>query len=461
MFGFLRSARGLASRHPRVERSRLHLEQLEDRLCPAAPVITQFTAVPLNSGQSVQLSGTVQDENPGAVLLNVNGVVFASTTTDSAGNFSLTTTASALGTVSASAMDAEWLSSNTANANLTSQAPSITLGVTYGSGTTVTLSGAVTDEDAAGCTVYFSGKVTGSTTTNSAGQFSYTAQASGVGLVEAVATDVWGVASGTAQVMLSNQLPGVTLSITQLGNGYVNLNGTVTDDAPGGLTVSFGGDIMGSATTDGSGNYSYTTPAMMLGTVTASVTDIWNQTTTTTTGGGNQAPVITISSVVYGSGRTVTISGTVADEAPGGLTVMLAGAVMGYATTNSDGTFSLTTEASMLGAITAMTTDAFMASSNTPQVTLTSNTPTISNFQVNYNGTQAIFSGQVADESSAGLTVYFGGISSLFGLTATVGQNGTFALTVALQPNESGSATADVSDWWWQSATQASAYVQV
>lgn len=460
MFGFSRwSAGRLAHKAPHGERPRLQLEQLEDRLCPAAPFITQFTAVPLNSGQSVQLSGTIQDENPGTVAVNFSGVASGSTTADAAGNFSLTTTASALGTVNAVALDEEYLSSGTASANLTSQNPSITLSVTYGSGTQVTLHGTVTDEEAAGRTVSFSGKVSGSVTADSTGAFSYTAQASGVGLVEATTTDAWGLTSNTAQVTLTNQVPAITLSITQLGNGYVTLYGTVTDDAPAGLTVTFSGDVMGSTTTDGSGNYSYTTQAMQLETVTAQTTDIWNQ-TSNTAGAGNQAPVISLSQIVYGSGRTVTISGTVADETPGGLAVTLSGVVMGSVTTNADGTFSLTTEATMLGDLTATTSDPWMAFSNTAQVTVTSNAPTISNFQVVYYGNQATFQGQVTDESAPGLTVYFAGIPSLLGMSTTVGESGWFYFTVQLQAGEQGTATADVADWWGQNATQATVYVQ-
>src|SRR5207302_904100 len=114
----------------------------------------------------------------------------------------------------------------------------------------------------------------------------------------------------------------------------------------------------------------------------------------------------------------------------------------------------------MLGDIMAMTSDPFMAFSNMPTVTLTSNAPSISNFQVSYYLNYATFSGQVTDESAPGLTVQLGGLSSLMGESTTVGSNGWFYLTVQLQPNEQGTATADVLDWWMQSATQATVYVQ-
>lgn len=62
------------------------------------------------------------------------------------------------------------------------------------------------------------------------------------------------------------------------------------------------------------------------------------------------------------------------------------------------------------------TTDAFP---NMPSVTVTSNAPSISNFQVSYYLRFATFSGQVNDESAQGLTVQLGGLISLMPLVSS------------------------------------------
>jgi hypothetical protein len=71
--------------------------------------------------------------------------------------------------------------------------------------------------------------------------------------------------------------------------------------------------------------------------------------------------------------------------------------------------------------------------------------PVIRNFTASEEGGgEWIFSGQVTDpnESVVGLTVRFGGLTSLKGKTATVEDDGWFHLVVFLKANENGCATA-------------------
>src|SRR5262245_8723785 len=56
------------------------------------------------------------------------------------------------------------------------------------------------------------------------------------------------------------------------------------------------------------------------------------------------------------------------------------------------------------------------------------------------------FSGTVAASNPAGLVVKLGGLQSLQGKTCTINSDGTFAMTVALQPGESGTASAQFVD---------------
>jgi hypothetical protein len=127
-----------------------------------APQLT-LTSQPLNSGRLVELSGTVTDSDPTGVTVTFSGVVSASTTPDAAGYYVCAAQASALGDVSAVATDGEGLSSEAAQAVVTSPAPTLTLAVAYGTQRTITLSGRVTDDQPGACTVTFTGVATGST----------------------------------------------------------------------------------------------------------------------------------------------------------------------------------------------------------------------------------------------------------------------------------------------------------
>src|SRR5262245_57698906 len=85
--------------------------------CPAAPVITSFNATVL-SGHMVSLTGTVADENPAGVQVMFSGVASGSATANAAGQFSLTTPASTLGTINAQARDTQMLCSQSKSSTL-------------------------------------------------------------------------------------------------------------------------------------------------------------------------------------------------------------------------------------------------------------------------------------------------------------------------------------------------------
>jgi hypothetical protein len=70
-----------------------------------------------------------------------------------------------------------------------------------------------------------------------------------------------------------NQAPTIELSYTLNGQRYVTLSGRVTDENPGGLTVSLGGQVNASVVTNPDGTFSWFGQAAALGEVTASTTD--------------------------------------------------------------------------------------------------------------------------------------------------------------------------------------------
>jgi hypothetical protein len=167
------------------------------------------------------------------------------------------------------------------------------------------------------------------------------------------------------------------------------------------------------------------------------------------------APSISLMHSLAGP-NTFLLSGRVTDELPGGLTVQFSGAYSGSVVTSKTGCFSLTIHPDHLGSVFAQVTDAEGLSSSGVEDVLTSMPPMICNFTaMHLYGNVWSFSGTVADESPAGLTVTFGGLPSLVGKTATVNANGTFSLTVELLAGEEGTATAQTCDWWGQASNEA------
>jgi hypothetical protein len=280
MSSLLRSRRRAISGF--VQRTRLFVERLEDRDCPSAPMLSNFTVTP-TTGTTVQVSGQVADANPASVQITLGGVMSGSTTANAQGTFTITAQASGLGTVTASGVDGQGLTSNTVEGQVTSQNPVIqNLAVSYGAERTVTLTGQVSDETPGGRTVTFTGVVTGTVTTNANGTFSYTTTASGLGNVQAITIDPWGLTSAAAQLTLTRDAPVITSFqiVQQYGTTWV-VSGHVQDASPSGLVVVLGGlpCLQGvNAPVDGLGNFNIevTIPVAQEGmTATADVTNWW------------------------------------------------------------------------------------------------------------------------------------------------------------------------------------------
>jgi hypothetical protein len=262
-------------------RVRPTLESLEARDCPAAPQITLFDASVV-SGRQVLLSGTVADENRGAVQLNFTGVATGTCMANPQGYFSLQVEASQLGEVVATAVDNEQLAAY-ASDNVTSAVPSLTLTVAQAGSHNVRLTGHVTDESPAGLMVHFTGVVLASGVTNAYGDFDITTEASALGNIIATVSDVWNQ-SGSRSASLTNTTPVIqNFDAIDAGSGVWGFQGTVVDEYPGGLKVRLGGlpSVQGvEITVNSSGWFTKTIQLQPgeTGTVTAVVTDWWGAT---------------------------------------------------------------------------------------------------------------------------------------------------------------------------------------
>jgi hypothetical protein len=243
-------------------------------------------------------------------------------------------------------------------------------------------------------------------------------------------------------------------TLTQPGHEVV-LSGTVSDQNPASVRVTFSGAVSGSTTSDSTGHYSFTTSGASLGAVNAQGIDGQNLTSNVASAAiTDTAPALSLN-IVYGTQKNVTLSGKVADIDLGGLTVTFTGQVSGSTTTASDGTFSLTTSAAGLGAVSGSTVDKWGVTSNVAQVSVAPKAPVISNFTGSEGPNNMwYFDGSVSDYSPDGLVVTFGGVPELQGKTATVDQYGNFYVTAQLSETTA-TVTAQTTDAYGQNSNQA------
>ncbi len=228
---------GAQRRSPTVQ---LLVEPLEGRDCPAAPVITAFSATILQ-GQQVLLTGTVSDECHSSVSMTFSGVASGSVLAGADGSFSLTTQAYSVGQISALGLDAEGLLSDFAVATIDNAAPTIVnLTIRQLPNRGVAVSGRVVDENPAGLLVTLSGVATGMGVTAADGTFSITGQARQLGTVYATVADVWGD-QASASVELTNTAPVIRLFESVALNGGYQLRGRVSDECPAGVVVHITG----------------------------------------------------------------------------------------------------------------------------------------------------------------------------------------------------------------------------
>jgi hypothetical protein len=188
------------------------------------------------------LSGTVGGPNAAGAIVTFSGAVTGSTIADDSGRFTYVTGAASVGVVQAIALDQLQHPSAPALASIAVSAPTITLAVSGIDADGVTLSGHITDVDAAGETVVIAGAEQTSVTADSQGNFSFVLAPANLGTIDAVTTDDWGQVSGVAEVAASSMPPILTsfTAIQTAGNSWL-FEGTVVAANYAGLTVNFGG----------------------------------------------------------------------------------------------------------------------------------------------------------------------------------------------------------------------------
>ena len=172
----------------------------------------------------------------------------------------------------------------------------------------------------------------------------------------------WACAPAHGQDSAGNTKPVITsIAAVQVPGKKFRIYGTVSDDTPGSCTVTLTGAAAGTVPCNASGQFDATFDVAAPGVATAVASDGAQSSDPANVTLANAAPTI-FCKCVAGAGGTLTISGTVTDEAPAGLVVTLSGAraVNGRtAIVLADGTWSTVVNipSGTHGMITARVTD--------------------------------------------------------------------------------------------------------
>ncbi len=323
--------------------------------------------------------------------------------------------------------------------------------------------------------VDFSGVLSGSTQTFADGAFLFTGEASGPGGFTASTADgstsADGVVEGPGYGPAGNGGPTITnLAVVGVHQGVVEVSGIVQDTNAQTVTVNFGGAISGSTSPDANGLFTLSAQlgvkADSLGvgegvsTITAQAVDPSGQSSYAscslpTSSFGDWGFAVTGLNVVNTGGTSVVVSGTVQDSSPANDTVCFGGVVSGSTTPNSDGTFSFSTQASGVGAISAQAVNQNNQSSKPMFTEITSNVPVITNVNAEQiSGDLWYFSGTVSDASPGTCQVQFAApAESWDGTTLSVNGDGSFGYFATLSGTVGGVSVQATNAWGLQSST--------
>ncbi len=247
--------------------------------------------------------------------------------------------------------------------------PAVTVQATVLPNHQVQLSGSVADNNPAGIAVNFSGAVQGSTTTGDSGAYSYITSTATLASVTVVAVDQSNVSSTPTSATVAVAAPTITLSVASVSaSRTVTVTGQVTGSDASAQFVALTGVVSGAAVPNANGTFSFTAQASSAGTVSATTTDDWGQTSSVTQATAQSpAPTITSFTGFQVSSGMWTFQGQVNAPNPGGLTVVLGVLVKGATvTTQPSGWFTITLPLNVIasGTVTAQTTDAWGQQSN-------------------------------------------------------------------------------------------------
>ncbi len=359
-----------------------------DTQVPAVPTIT--TAQNPTADNTPTVTGTAEPNSTVTIIIDGNPVGTA--TANASGNYTFTVpTPLADGThaFTATATDGVGNTSSTSatlNIVIDTQAPvvpTITTAQNPTADNTPTVTG--TAEANSSVTIYNGGTIVATVSANAGGNYTYTFTtplADGTHGLTATSKDVVGNTSApsmTLNLTIDTQAP-VVPTITTAQNPTADNTPTVTGTAEANSTVIIiiDGNPAGTATANGSGNYTFTAPTPLAdGThaFTATATDVVGNTSSTSATLNividTQAPVVPTITTVQNptADNTPTVTGTA--EANSTVTIIIDGNPAGTATANASGNYTFTAPTPLADgthAFTATATDAVGNTSSTSAI---------------------------------------------------------------------------------------------
>ncbi len=206
--------------------------------------------------------------------------------------------------------------------------------------TTYTISGTVSGDVANGVTMTLSGADTGTATTNSSGNYSFSGLANGTYTVTPSLSGYTFSPSSQSVTINGANRTGINFTATAIPPATYSISGTVSGDVANGVTMTLSGADTGTATTNSSGNYSFSGLANGTYTVTPSLSGYTfsPSSQSVTINGANRTGINFTATAIPPA--TYTISGTVSGDVANGVAMTLSGAGTGTMTTNSSGNYS-------------------------------------------------------------------------------------------------------------------------
>jgi hypothetical protein len=282
------------------------------------------------------ISGTVSGAVSSGVTVSLSGAATASTTTDSSGNYSFSGLADGSYAVTPSLAGYSFTPASLAVA--VSGASVTGRNFTSAALPTHSVSGAVSGAVLSGVTITLGGAASRTTTTDASGNYVFTGLLDGA---YTVAPSLTGYAFNpvSRQVTVSGaSVTGMDFAAsTSTGPTYA-ISGAVSGVVMAGVTVTLGGTAAGSASTDASGNYSFSGLANGAYTVTPSLSHyvFTPASRSVTVSGAN----VTGQNFTSSAAPTYTLSGAVTGPWVENVTVSLGGDASATTHTNSSGAYS-------------------------------------------------------------------------------------------------------------------------
>ena len=368
------------------------------------------------------VSGTITPAAAGnGATVKLSGAATATTTANTAGTFTFTGLANGAYTVTPSHAGFTFAP---ASVNATVNGANIT-GVNFaGTVQTFSISGTISPTaGGSGATVKLSGAASGTTTTNSAGAYTFSGLANGTYTVTPSNTGfTFAPVSANATINGAN-IVGLNFTATKQAAPTFSITGTISPAAAGnGATVKLGGAANATTTANSSGVFTFAGLANGAFTVTPSHAGFTfaPDSANATVNGANVTGVN-----FAGTAQTFSISGTITPAAAGnGATVKLSGAATVTVSANSSGVFTFTGLTNGAYTVTPSHAGFTFAPSN---ASATINGANVAG--VNFAGTAQTFSisGTITPAAAGnGATVKLSGAATA---TTTANTAGTFTFT--------------------------------